>query len=914
MEGIVMNLFEWIEKNGCLSETLIITDSIRNVNALIRRVNEAGISVYNVSAKLLVELAKDILYSEAAKAGKIKTFEFISDDIGTYILEKIICDNPHKYTFVPQSSMCHRTASEILSNINLIRDNCLNDVAVKQPSKKLSQLLTLIDEYEDALKENHLYDKTRCLKEAITVLKVVGKPFVVPRCALMHWNKLSYLEEQLLNMCAEKVEVIDYQIKQEQVNWSFFRSYGTFNEVDYVISEIIDNKIPFGKVNLMYTSAEYESLISGICAQKNIPVNFISGRSASGLEYIRLIRSILAWADGNYAYQLLKPVFFNRLVGINGIDTDGNEHKINVVREFLKGINEGIGWGLDRYVKFIEDYNTQLIDTEEVSKFSLKKEFVDVIGALCNVFVKYEEAARMGAIVISDMLFEITKIADDITPKNSKEKNLVKSALKNEINCLKYRASVDTLHEAIKVIYEDLDRIMFSDEESSMAINAITTGKGQVLERPYVYVIGLSDKHYRQAFSESPVLSDEERKEYLDMLKGNVLLAKDIPIKKQKDFEFTIDSLKAGEVHIGYSGYDTIKMEPLSPSAMYLNLLNKNQISKADIKAVDYRNIIEEKIIVKGDEAIEDVDIVDTVTDEKVKNITVRLSASSLDCLYSCPLHYHYSYEQKIEAEEYQVPEVGKWLNPAERGSFVHKVLQDYVNKIFITDDVILADVCGSDYDDVFEKVKGEYEAKCPIDSYSVAKKEMEVIREALLCYLGQLHKEFSFKDNKWKVEGCEVSFKPGSTRTLEKQYQYADGILTIGFSGCIDRVDSYVDEAGKKHYRLIDYKTGDKNYFKNNKIEGTSQHHIYKMFAEQNGIVDEFLYVFPLMEDTENCTLKVTNFVDPCLINRIPNETLHQVYFEQQYSFNEDACTYCQYSDICFRNILKISEDECEE
>ena len=355
-------------------------------------------------------------------------------------------------------------------------------------------------------------------------------------------------------------------------------------------------------------------------------------------------------------------------------------------------------------------------------------------------------------------------------------------------------------------------------------------------------------------------------------------------------------------------------MVPLSPSAMYLNLLNMNQISKADIKVVDYKNIIEDKIIVKSDEAIDGGEKIDAVPAEVDKNITVRLSASSLDCLYSCPLNYHYSYEQKIEAEEYQVPEVGKWLNPAERGSFVHKVLQDYVSKLFITDDAILADVCVSTYDDVFEKVKEEYEAKCPIDSYSVAKKEMEVISEALLCYLGQLHKEFSSQNNKWKVEGCEVSFKPGTDRTLDRQYRYADGTLSIGFSGCIDRIDSYVDDAGKKHYRLIDYKTGDKNYFKNNKIEGTSQHHIYKMFAEQNGIVDEFLYVFPLMEDTENCTLKVTNFVDPCLINSVPNEMLHQVYFEQQYAFNEDACTYCQYSDICYRNILKMSEDECEE
>ena len=102
MEGIVMNLYEWIEKNGCLSETLIITDNVKNVNALIRRINEAGTPVYNLSGKLLVELAKDILYSEAAKEGKIKTFEFISDDINIFFY----------YSF------CYRTSFKTLMIFN----------------------------------------------------------------------------------------------------------------------------------------------------------------------------------------------------------------------------------------------------------------------------------------------------------------------------------------------------------------------------------------------------------------------------------------------------------------------------------------------------------------------------------------------------------------------------------------------------------------------------------------------------------------------------------------------------------------------------------------------------------------------------------------------------------------------------
>ena len=889
-----MNLYDWIKTRDCRLENLLITDNVKNINAMIRRINEEGIAVSNLAVKTFVDIAKEIIFNNTAKSGIIKRIELISSDIGAFLIEDIIRSNSKRYTFVPQSSMCHRTAIEILNNINLLRENKLKDLAFSVPSKKLKELLDLVKEYEKALNKNSLYDNAKCLKEAIEILK--SSNHTISYCGLVYCDRLNSLERELLVNYVQKVDVLTYEFEQENTKWKFFRGYGTYNEVDYVISDILNKGIPFGKVSIIYTSQEYETLLSGVCRFKNIPIKFVTGRSANGLDYIRIINSILEWAESNYAYERLKLLFLNKLVRITS--SEDEKSYIDVTKEFIKGIDEGIGWGLDRYKNFISVYKSR----NSENNYGPCNEFVEVISRLCEVFTKIEEAVHKKEIVLSEMFMGIAQFADLITSKRNQEKQFIKGAIREEINCLKYRANAETLGEAIKILREDLDRLGFCDEEASNAVSAMAAGGFNILERPYVYVIGLSDKHYKQSVTESPVLSDEERIQWFDIDNGNVILARERHIKRQDAFISTLSSLKGGEIHIGYSGYNTTTLEPCSPAALYLNLMDAQQIAKGDIVSCEYKDILEDNVIVNAGVSNEEAE-------EKAtqKEVTIRLSASTLDNLVNCPLWYHYCYEQKILAEEYQAPVIGKWLNPAEKGSFVHKVLQDYVTKVFIGKSDISSTVVMDDYNIIFKNVREEFEEMCPVDSVAVAQKEVEDINSAILAYLENLHKEFSDASNKWEVEACELYFAPNGDRSLSKCYEFADGCkLNVNYSGCIDRLDSYVDSNGKKHYRIIDYKTSDKNKFQNNKLDSTTQHHIYAMFGMDNGVVDEFVYVFPLMDD-DDYEIQVTNFSDPCEDWQEVNEILYQVFFEHCYLATVDVqnCGWCQYNDICYLKTL---------
>ncbi|WP_295359154.1 hypothetical protein [uncultured Succiniclasticum sp.] len=118
-----MNLQEWISKKERQSEKLVITDNVQNINVLIRKINAAGTPVCNLSVKRIVDIAREILITNASNSGELRQVETISNEIGAFLIQSIIEKDPQNYSFVPKESMCYQTAYEILDNVNLIRDN-----------------------------------------------------------------------------------------------------------------------------------------------------------------------------------------------------------------------------------------------------------------------------------------------------------------------------------------------------------------------------------------------------------------------------------------------------------------------------------------------------------------------------------------------------------------------------------------------------------------------------------------------------------------------------------------------------------------------------------------------------------------------------------------------------------------------
>lgn len=894
-----MNLQEWISKKERQSEKLVITDNVQNINVLIRKINASGTPVCNLSVKRIVDIAKDILITNASNSGELRQVETISNEIGAFLIQSIIEKDPQIYSFVPKESICYRTAYEILDNVNLIRENFLTDSFDKVSISKTGQLWHLAVAYEDAMAAANVYDSSRLLKEATRLLqegKVLRCKF---NCALLFFNKLNCLEDEFLSAYTTQADVLSYDIPQQRnVNWTFFRAYGVFNEVEHVISDIIKNKIPLGQVALIYTASEYESYIAGSCAQQDISVRFVSGRSARGFNYVRVLQAILTWAGNNYSYESLKPLFFNPLVRITG----KNRTEDNYMRAFIQGINTGIGWGLLRYRHYFKNKND--IETDGNSDSDTYHAFLAILDRLSSLFYSFERETKRGGINLSEMLRALLEFADSITVPRNPEMKYIKAFLNQEIKGLKYRNPAASVSEAVQILAEDIDRIQAREKEKPDAIQAVRAGGFQIIERPYVYVIGLSDKQYRQAVAESPVLSDKERERYFDLTKGNVILAKNWPAKRQKDFIQMLESLQTGRINIGYCGFDTIKQELCSPSTLYLNLLEEQHYRRDDIRNTEYDNIIEENIQV-DDTTLWPEEMKKENEKSKAKNeITKSVSVSALDTLFTCPLQYHYSRELKIPGEEYQEALVDAWLSPVERGNFVHRVLQEYVSKYFKGQKAVSPAINLTDFESIFDRVLTEYKEKCPSVSDSVVKMEIDKVKIPVLTYLADLHKEFSQPDCKWHVEDCEVTFPEKDETPLTVEYILEGGKkLQLQYKGIIDRVDSYTDENENKHYRLIDYKTGNKDDFEEQKLNVTTQHHIYCMHIKQYGQVDEFKYVFLLAVEYEQKEITVHYFSDPVQAGTGRKEKLKEVLFEQVYSDTkpEKACDYCSYADICY-------------
>lgn len=894
-----MNLQEWISKQERQSEKLVITDNVQNINILIRNINATGMPVCNLSVKRIADIAREILIADASSKGELRQFETVSDDIGAFLIQSIIEKDPQNYSFVPKSCMCYRTAREILDNVNLLRNNCLTDSFNKTSPNKTGQLWRLTVAYENVLAAANLYDVSRLVKEATQLLqegKVLNCKY---NCAFLFFNQLNCLEEAFLSAYAAHADHLCYDVAQHHnTDWTFFRAYGMFNEVEHVISDIIKNKIPLGQVTLLYTSPEYESYIAGSCAQQDIPVRLVSGRSARGFHYVRVLQAILTWAKDNYNYESLKPLFFNPLVTFTGEKNTED----NFIQAFIQGIDTGIGWGLSRYRHYFKNKK----EADEISYSDSYQEFLAILDRLSALFYSFEKETKGDGINLSEMFRRLVEFADSITAPRNPEMKFIKASLNQEVKGLKYRNPAASISEAVQILAEDIDRIQAREKEKPDAIQAVMAKGFRILERPCVYVIGLSDKQYRQAVTESPVLSDEERERYFDLSKGNVLLASTRPAKRQKDFIQTLESLQTGRISIGYCGFDTIKQELCSPSTLYLNLLEERHYRGEDIQNTEYANVIEENIQVDGTTLWPEETKNENENPEPENEIAKSMSASALDTLFACPLQYHYSRELKIPDEEYQEPLVDAWLPPIERGNFVHRILQEYICTYFKGRKTISPVINHADFETIFARVLKEYKEKCPSVSDNAVKMEMDKIKIPVLAYLAELHKEFSQPDCKWHVEDCEVEFPRNNETPLTAEYILEDGKkLQLQYRGIIDRVDSYTDEKGNRHYRLIDYKTGDKDNFEEQKLNITTQHHIYCMHIKQYGQVDEFKYVFPLAVEYEQKEITIHRFEDPVQAVNDRKEKLKEVLFEQVYT-DTDAerkgiCDYCHYADICF-------------
>ena len=906
-----MTLREWIA--GTDGEKLLITDSASNAARLIRRINRAGETVSLVNVTTLMHLAKERFLRQNAEKGREVRLRTADREACIGLVERILRASPEQYPFVPVESLCRKTADEILTNLDLIRQNVTTEAFSASGDPKTEQLKRLVRAYEAELETNGLYDGPALLAAGLRAVREEnsGKNGI-PTAALL-WEEPSALERELLQAAAPGCLLLESEETEAERIWRFFRGYGIWNEPEYVLEDVCSRGIAFGDVRIVYASPEYEAPLAAAFGARGVPIRFTDGRSAAGADPVHLMLSVLDWAENGYRYEHLKPVMMDPAFAW----PEGQESYGTPAEEFLRNIGGGIGWGRDRYDAFLQ---------RQGGSPAFRTFLRDVTGVF-----------RLPAPVRPAELFSrLLRFAETYAAKSEQTAGIL-PLLRRTGNDLEYAAPSAELTEAIRLARDVLKQLRIEEAEDEGSVAAGQLSGVEVLDRPYLYVVGLADRHSAASLTESPVLNDGERRRYFDREAGRIPLACERPEEQMETYLRSLSMAEAREIHVGCCSFDTVRQEPLSPSSLYLDLREKYGNGPEDSPAVTYPGILTEDTIVRTEDLWGDGTAPEGEerTPEEIPAVTRELtfSPSALDVLLSCPAEYHFKYVRGIHEEEYDVPDENAWLNAKEKGTFFHGIVQKYVEKLFIVTDSVSSQPDGDALESAFRAAVEETERKVPVAYPAAAEREREEIREAAERFLTELHREFSDPACPWRVLACETSFGMDGREPFRTTYRFdvpdePDGSeepeeeqepavlrtdeFRVNYRGIIDRVDGYEDD-GVMHYRLVDYKTGSCETFRKYKLDRTTQHHIYAGAMSLSGTVDEFVYCFPFETWQEQGKIRITEFRDPISgadvrtgfreKDRTPRELMLDELFVRN-RFRADTknggCAFCAYADIC--------------
>lgn len=877
----------------------IIVNSVKDAKRYLRKANKKNnTTMHNITCVHLADIAKEIVIKSRAKKGILKALDVLDGTSSADLLLEILVQNVKENYFVPEESLSKETAREISRILHQLRMGEVTSAYEEKDSVHMQQKKALIKEYEQTLMERDQYDVPLLYQHAIHLLKAEGVPekcktdsFVITDVCK---EKLSAIENQFLDMYTQgkySLFSLDQTYPLEVSEWlsgaKFFKAYGMANEVNYCLEQILEKNQNLSEVEIFYTASDYEPYIEACFGARKIPYAMMNRQLPADNLYLHVMKYILEWAADNYVYEGLKPAMVL-----------SKEYRST----YYSQIRAGIGWEKSRY----EDYCQKEADSD----------FAKCLMYLIQILEDENGEVRSYTAICSRLLAGARKILGD-----GKEYKYASGAMSTVYERIKHLQRPKSKEEAIAELLDELRALTFADAEDDEAVCIRKLDADvHVLERKHIYVLGMSNTHYSTASTESPVLSDEELETYLNIEKGYVRLQKNAETEKRNAFYQTLSTRDGeGTLCMGYCHYDTVNLRELSPAIPYIRLMQEAGCQESEIAYAGYGNIIFDNIVyaeedVWKDQAQTDVSVADMETEETASGFVSPIaswSTTSLQQLLSCPLQFYYQRVLRLPNEDYKLPQADRWLPASEKGTLAHGVMEDYCNLVFLNKcaSEISNVVDEKKFEDIFEENVQKMLLQCPYASKAAYEIERELVRMNCLAYLEKMHAEFSHPDNKWMVVACEKNFKD-----VDLSFEKDEERIALRFTGQMDRLDSYVDEDGLRHYRIMDYKSGkkDKNEKKVNYHQNV-QHIVYKLALEQlegDIKVDEVRFLHFFEEDAQNQEIicnetMIENF--PEVVQGFVVDVLQEGAYDMESIFNgkeDDPCKYCTYKDMCKKHI----------
>lgn len=203
---------------------------------------------------------------------------------------------------------------------------------------------------------------------------------------------------------------------------------------------------------------------------------------------------------------------------------------------------------------------------------------------------------------------------------------------------------------------------------------------------------------------------------------------------------------------------------------------------------------------------------------------TVRLSASRVEKFYNCPFAYFVNYGLGAE------PLKAAKLDPSQSGTIVHLLLEEVLKKypakvLSVTDNSEIEETVRAILKSYLEEKMGGFEEKSKRFMFL-----FDRFVEIAMTIISRLKAEFGVGS----FEPCDFELKIGGDDISAYELPLENG--SVKLTGYIDRVD-LMEKGGKKYIRVIDYKTGKKDFKLSELLDGLNiQMVLYLMALKKNG------------------------------------------------------------------------------
>lgn len=927
-----------------MNKKILIVPNYAIADQVVRMANEAGLPCINLECKTIRDLVVELCQSEAALQDN--ELRFIGEEVATNLMMDIMSEKRSELQyFIHEEWINIPTAREIMRQIMDLRlVKAQEKLKADADVDKIKDLKILFDCYEKRLSEDNLLDYSDLLIKAIDLINkkkswspikygifantraiglerafintfvgteayIIKAPFVAGfDCPVTNYAndpRAYVLGNQLARLYG------DESLRINAPTIDFFRSYGQINEFKYVIQDIIRRGYPFGAVQVIFTDSSYSLFLYNTAQSMGINLSLPGGVTGYYSEIYAFLRDLFTFVKNGYFTEALKPVFHNRILQLKA-DSRSNR---SLFDHFL---SQGIGFGRTRFEKFIQRNDRNALRLSKYQENSVAEGEDNGDDAILETFIQailelfpadLIEAVDVKVFTQQVVLFiERYCTNDNANGDDQRECQQSASALRDFAKLSTTKLSATIAMDQVLLILEGL--CVKSTPASDDAILATSLSTAGYVIRPYVYVIGLDAGRFPVKVNESPVLLDAERQQ-----RG---LNFDLSAQAESGSIYRLLEALSGDIKqltLGYNYFDTVGIKEKNASSFYNRLLENQGIEKKDIHKSGF--IGDPQMILEAKEYYLHATKVNT--EQKIvirtpcnqwnqlkpaEEAIDSLSASSLTAFLDCPRKYYFQYRAKLTPPEQIDYDRTIWLDPLNKGTFIHKVLEDYVYQGIIgdTERVFNATL----FQKIFDKNCKKMVEKVPYLSQITYEMQRSLLLVDTRTSLNQLCD--GIKKDAFIPVATELSFGMRGREMVEIKLRNGE---SLKLRGAIDRVDKLSDGT----YRIVDYKTGKYANLKKKRKQGADaliQDYLYAvvledLYKKHSAIVSESRYDFPC-DRQKHLVTTITAETKKGLLGQLAiiTDKIRTGSYErcksdqERYSNWETTCSYCNYEKLC--------------